>query len=95
MYSSLDAAIANIKKFSRCKNFHYPNIPQVGDITDFKPEPKFNLTKDENYQEALAFINDNFTGKSKYYGFYPFNKTFKFKLHYKNGWNFLYELFKK
>lgn len=74
MYSSLDAAIANIKKFSRCKNFHYPNIPQVGDIADFKPEPKFNLTKDENYQEALAFINDNFTGKSKYYDFIHLTK---------------------
>ena len=74
MYSSLDAAIANIKKFSRCKNFHYPNIPQVSDIADFKPEPKFNLTKDENYQEALDFINDNFTGKSKYYDFIHLTK---------------------
>ena len=51
MYSSLDAAIANIKKFSRCKNFHNPNIPKSSNITDFKSEPKFNLSKDENYKE--------------------------------------------
>ncbi|WP_295152945.1 hypothetical protein [Campylobacter sp.] len=74
MYSSLDAAIANIKKFSRCKNFHYPNIPKSSNITDFKSEPKFNLSKDENYQEARAFIKDNFEYEDKYYDFIHLTK---------------------
>ena len=74
MYSSLDAAISDIKQFSRCKNFHYPNIPKSSNITDFKSEPKFNLSKDENYQEARAFIKDNFEYEDKYYDFIHLTK---------------------
>ena len=66
--------ISDIKKFSRCKNFYYPNIPKLNNINSFKTEPKFNLAKEKNYQEALSFANDNFKNKKEYYDFIHLTK---------------------
>lgn len=58
--SSFDKMIVDIKKYSRCKNFYTRNLPKLDEILDFKREPKLNFSKEQNYQQAIEFVEDNF-----------------------------------
>ncbi|MCI6989213.1 MAG: hypothetical protein MR902_06585 [Campylobacter sp.] len=73
MAYGIDDQIKEIKKFSKCKNFHYPNILNLDEVikfsSEFKPDPTTNLSISKNYNQAKAFCDDNFLNKSNYYDF--------------------------
>lgn len=89
MSYGLDDSIKEIKKCFRCKNFHYPNIPNIDSIkindSGFQkiPEDTLPIYKcvdvnifdiNKNYLDAKEFIDDNFLNKNKYYDFIHLTK---------------------